>query len=428
MPLEKLACGTSTTANLLETVNSLIDLQKVSVMEFKTDTNTWDDALDEAIALADSSRKQLYLGNSNISVSRDIVLPNSMDVLQESRGALIGNGSTSVIIDNSATSNGKKKVFGTIANMDRALVIRGSINEVEFHTLSGSRQGLVIESLSDAKSDRSLDNIVRGVQIGVCDDGIVFQQHADESVQQGNEIRVNFLSGVKDAVVFDDDGQHTKTGDWDSNLVDLQAIDNQRSDASFLINKSSFPVNNQNIYSHSWNGGLLSPDSRLIKGGFRGCDLKFITAVPVSPDDIVSESDATLIATSNLQVKRAGSKTSVTGGEMVTASATQDLASFNGGQYLQSNEFLVDCTLANNLSAGAVERCFIFHTMSYTLDKNPFTIKAYNTVTLQSVDLMCAVSTSTFGDRGMVSVWMMNKTTAALPAGTNIRAIISVSN
>jgi hypothetical protein len=376
---------------------------------------------------ASSVRKILDLGNDNISVTGTITFPNTLPIIQGSRGAIIGDGTGDVIISNSESSNGKKKVFGTIAGMDRALVAQGSINNIEFHTLSGCRQGIVMESLTSASSDRSLDNIIKGVQIGECDDAIVFQQYADSTVQQGNEIHVNFLSGVTNGVVFADNGGHTKQGDWDSNNVQLQAIDNQRSDASFLINKTSYPVNNQTIESHSWNGGLLSPNSNLIKGAFRGCKLKFITASPTTADEICSLTDSTKISTCTLGIKRAGARISTTAGEMVSAISTQELSGFNGGVPLQANSVLIDYTLTTALQVGASNRAFVFHALAYSLEYQPFTLTPFNQVTFEKVDLFAFSSIGSTGNRGMISLWMYNKTTAILPVGTNVKMILSVN-
>lgn len=397
----------------------------IHVNMLKDSAGSWDDVIEAAIFSADANRATLDLGNNNISVTKDIIMPNTLNVVQGSRGALIGNNTNDVIISNSTSPNGKKKIFGTIANMDRGLVVRGSINNIEFHTISGCRQGLVIEALSSLSTDRSLDNVIYGVQIGVVEDGIVFQQYEDDTVQQGNEINVNFISGVKDAVVFDDNNSHTKAGDWDSNYINLQAIDNQRDNASFLLNRTSFVVNNQTIISNSWNGGLLSPNSNLVKGLFRGCNIELITATPTTADDVCSLADASALATCRLKIKRAFFKLGASSGELVAASSTQVAADFNGGLQVQVNRFLLDYTLPSSLPAGALARCFFFHPLAFSVDANPFSVQAFNMETMQKYELICQVTDSTNGDRGMVSVWIHNKTGAGINAGDNLKMIIS---
>lgn len=396
---------------------------QIFASDYKSTANTWDDALADAIADAVLTRSTLQLGNSNINISNDLLIPNTMDVRQGSRGAIIGVGTNDVIITN-AESNGKKKVFGTIDGMDRALVVRGSINDIEFQALSNSRQCLVIESLSGANIDRSLDNVIKGTQIGNCDDAIVFQQNNDSTIQQGNQIEVNFISGCKDAIVFDDNGQHTQQGDWDSNNVQLQAIDNQKDNASFILNRSAFPVNNQTLESHSWNGGLLAPNSNIVKGQFRGCVIKMITASPTTADDICELTDASVLSTGKVVIKRGGGKINPGGGEMVTAIATQLSADFNGGVQLQGNTVLVDYTLPVLINAGATERCFVFHALAFSDDYQPFTITPFNTVTMQSVDNFAQSGVGNTGDRGMISIWMYNKTGAVINAGANFKFVL----
>lgn len=194
-----------------------------------------------------------------------------------------------VIID----GNAKKSTLGVIDGYEAGIVVLGSTHNVEFQTISNCVDGVIIRADTnrvDGKS--SLDNVIKGIQIGKCSNGIIFEQNADKLVQQGNEIRINFVSETPRTLLFRNfqGFAHTTYSNWDSNFVELVASDPiTLPESSMVKNETQHGVPNLVFNIKSWCGGWV-PDTNticLIRGKFMTSTFVFSLAQRVGLSELV---------------------------------------------------------------------------------------------------------------------------------------------
>ena len=247
----------------------------------------------QALFAADGIRRTLWFPSGTYRTSRTIFVHNNMAIEFATRSVLQNITGTKNFASVELQGGAKSSIFSVIDGYECGIRVVGNTHDVHFQTISNCTDGLVIRADNDNAVKSSLDNVVRGVQIGRCTNGIVFEQNGNWLIQQGNEVRVNFVSETKDTLVFRNFGGfvHTQNSNWDSNFVELMASDPTVSmtDSSMVRNLTSFGVPNLTYSIKSWCGGW-TPDAGnmcLIRGSFSTCTFLFSLAARPGINEVV---------------------------------------------------------------------------------------------------------------------------------------------
>lgn len=386
----------------------------VSVKDFgATGDGVTDDTaaiLSAVAALSNPSRNVLYFPYGSYRTSVTIEVPPGANtwcapgVVFQRFGAAPKNFPCFVI-----NGGGREHYIGLIDAYGDGIVVRGSANRVRFQRISNCTRGLVISAISAS----NLDNKIDGVQIGLSTDAIVFEQ-SGKRTQQGNEIRVNFVSESLNTLVFDDLGTHTENSDWDSNFVELMASDPfYKAGATLAYNKSAFGVRNLHYIIKSWAGGWNYNDGTItvIQGGFATCQFEFSFAAQLSPQSMLGPTLRTgyggcqvkLLRNQNLGTNTAF--TAVTSGSIDT---------FNGGIALNVKRFRIACTVPALAVGQSAVRVFS-HVLCQSSYGGKFKIASVEANSHPYIINIREMGTTTVG---MVGIGFQNPSAATIPETT----------
>jgi len=383
-----------------------------NVMEFgaKGD-NTTDDiiAINRTIAaLPLTGNRLLYFPNASYRTSAMFSVPTGCNTFCEFGTVFQRWGSATDFNCVQVNGNGKHHVFGVIDAYKDAIVIRGNTNWVEFQTISNCTRGIVISAITA----NNLDNRVNGIQIGLCTDAIVFEQNGKRT-QQGNEIRVNFVSQSLNHCVYDDLGTHTETSNWDSNLVELMATDPLfKPGATLLLNRSAFSVSNINFSVKSWCGGFNPGDGTMtvISGSFVASQYEFSFAANPTASDMVSSNARASFGSCQCKLLRnsnIGTNTSI-------AAVPGSTDVFNGGVALVTKRFRISVAVPALAANGQSARYF-----DHILSQNGFGGK-FKIVSVERNGNPYIVSINEQGNvlLGRVALWFYNPSATTVQAQT----------
>ena len=251
--------------------------------------------------------------------------------------------------------NGRQKSFGIINGFTRGLVLESTnASRIHFKTISNCVDGLVL----DAGNGSNLDNQIFGTQIGKCQNPIKFEQQ-QISTQQGNEIRVNFVSNCLNTLVFDDNGTHTESSNWDSNFIELMAVDPANlTGATLVYNKTPYGVPAVTFSVMTWAGGWIDEtEMQLLKGGFTASHFTFNFANKINSlmfDQTKNYSSCTF------NIMRGSSYSQLVSPVYNTGSKS----SFNGGEELHRNKYRVRVENQSALAPGKSSVCYVYHALS----------------------------------------------------------------
>ncbi len=305
--------------------------------------------------------------------------------------------------------NGRRHELGIIDNYKDGILVRGSTNTVVFQTVSNCTRGVIISAVDRS----SLDNKISGTQIGLCTEAIVFEQNGIRT-QQGNEVRVNFVSETLHTLVFDDLGTHTETSDWDSNFVELMACDPfYKVGATLAYNKSAFGVPNLHYVIKSWAGGWNYNDGTItvIKGGFAASQFEFNFAASLSPQSMLDQTLRTgydgcqvrLLRNQNLGTNTA-----------YAAVSSGNIGAFNGGVALNVKRFRIACTVPALAAGQSAVRVFS-HVLCQSSYGGKFKIASVEANSHPYILNIRELGTTTVG---MVGIGFQNPSAATIPETT----------
>lgn len=312
-----------------------------------------------------------------------------------------------------------RTLLGSIYGYGAGIIVYRNTHDITFQTISDCTDGVIIRA--DLLSN--LDNEIRGVQIANGTNAIVFEQNADSLIQQGNHIRVNFVSETPNAVVFRNFGGfvHTKQSNWDSNNVELQAFDPLSLDNSSMVrNSTSFAVSNLKMTVKTWLGGWV-PDAGticLIRGGFSACTYEVSIAGRIGLNELVDSSGRTSFGSCvfrNTRQSNMGSSTSFYTG--VSPGSV-----FNGGESAVLRKFRVRVTVPD-LAAGAVYASSFNHILSQVNE----TGRARLVQTPSAARSRYRIEYADAGTemQGMVRIWISNYT-AVTQTGRDVDLIFEI--
>lgn len=392
------------------------NLEFVSVKDFgaKGDGVTDDTIPLQACAdYCNNNRLTMWWPDGAYRTTGTITVSSNAGLVMETRVVLQNKGiDKSFAAISIAGGGGRRRTLGVIDGYGDGLFLEGNTSNVDFQVISNCTRGVVIAAMTSS----SLDNVVKGVQIGLCTEGITFLQNG-KRIQQGNEIRVNFVSNTKHSLVFDDQGTHTSVSSWDSNLVVLQASDPAFiPGATLLYNKSGFSVPNLTYSVETWAGGWNLDDGTMtvIKGLFSTGYFTFNFAASVSSAIFCETTNKASIDSCFVFLKR---KSNLGAGIAASYIATPpgDLSAFNGGKEVTAGVFRVKLSHPD-LAAGATNGQSFYHFLSQTSYGARFKIRSIERGS-DAGNYSIRVQDAGTEYRGMVRTWVTNKTNAIIPAG-----------
>jgi len=322
----------------------------------------------------------------------------------------------------------KKTTLGTIDSYGGGFVIRGNTHDVEFHTISNCVDACVLRADINwtLGSKNNLDNKITGVQIGKCTNAIVFEQNGDSLVQQGNEIRVNFVSETNNSVVFRNYGgfTHTKQSNWDSNFIELAASDPLTlPDSSMIRNTTGFAVPNLTFRVTSWCGGWTANAGTicLVRGQFTAGRFMFNLASNIGLNEVVDASSKSAFGSCEVNLCRHSNLGS--GTSFYTAVAPG--ASFNGGVAVQNDKFKVRVSVPD-LAPGQVYGSSFWHVLVQRSETSRMHLEQVNGAPQARNGLLLELADAGTEQIGMVRIWVRNIGSATTTA-RDIDFVVSAS-
>lgn len=323
--------------------------------------------------------------------------------------------------------NGRKTVLGIIDNYGAGFVVRGNTQDVWFHTISNCTDAFIIRADTNwSVTKNNLDNKITGVQIGHCTNGVVFEQNAQGLVQQGNEVRVNFIAETQNSALFRtyDGFTHTAQSNWDSNFIELQASDPLSiPDSAMVRNATAFPVPNLTFLVLGWCGGWV-PDAGticLIRGQFTASRFKFNLAARVGLNEVVDTSSRASFGSCTVDLMRHSNLGS--GTSFYTAVPPNDV--FNGGVAVTNDKFRVRVSIPD-LTAGQVFGSSFWHVLVQRSGTARVRLEQVDGAPQARNGLLVEITDAGTERQGMVRVWVRN-TTGATVTARDLDLIISAS-
>lgn len=374
-----------------------------------------------AIDYARLTRLTILVPVGKYRTSAELELPDDVSIICEP-GVVFQNIDTSNKTFPCFTVSGgaKRAVFGTISGYKEGIVVKRNTKNILFNVISDCVSGVVLRAERVGGTDLStLDNIITGTQIGRCENGIVFEQNA-RLTQQGNEIYVNFCSGTKHCVVWDDLGTHTQSSNWDSNIVEFQAIDPFHiPGASVCYNKTAYSVLVNTVNVIKWTGGWSdASEMSLLRGGnFDACEFNFSLAQSLTPDMVCEPSQRASFGTCQARSTRHGNTAAATPPSCVDQA---NLATFNGGVPLHQGVFKVRVA-APELAPGAQYIVYFNHAFCVSANSSKFALRQVRT---GGNGVFVQLRDSAPTALGAVRVIVVNPTSTTMAAG-NIDIVVT---
>lgn len=404
-------------------VFSLRDIVSVKDFGAKGDGKTDDtDAIERAclklqeLFEVDGQRRTLHFPDGVYRTSRTFIVHKNMCISCSHKLVFQNIGASKSFHCLEIHGGAKKSTLGVMDGYLSGFILRGSTHNVFFQTISNCIDGFSIRADKNWLATKSnLDNKVTGIQIGRCINAIVFEQNEDKLVQQGNEIRINFVSETPNTLVFRtfDDFEHTSQSNWDSNLVELMASDPARlANSSMARNMTNYGVPNITFSIMSWCGGW-TPDAGticLIRGPFSTSTFTFSLAERVGLAELVDDAGVNSFGSCILNLPRYEN--------LGTASAYYQAvtpgASFNGGVALVRGKFRVRATVPD-LAPGQTYGLSFWHVLVQRSGTSRVRIDQYSDFARGKylIELRDA-GTET---KGMVRVWITNIKSTTVTGG-----------
>lgn len=371
----------------------------------------------------DGIRRTLVVPDGSYRTSGTIVVHADMCIECSGRVVFQNAGSDKTFRAVELQGGGRKSTLGVIDGYGAGILIRGSTHNVEFQTISNCVDALVIRADKNwAATKNSLDNVVRGVQIGRCTNGIVFDQNDDGLVQQGNEVRVNFISETPTSVLFRtfDNFTHTRLSNWDSNFIELIASDPITSpNASMIRNATPQAVQNVTYSIRSWCGGWTTDAGTmcLIRGKFLTSSFSFSLAQRPGLNEVVDADGKNSFGSCSFNVPRYENL----GNASEFYQAVSASAEFNGGVALYRSKFRIRVTVPD-LAPGQTFGSSFWHVVAQVSGVGRVRIEQYSDQARGKY--LIEVRDAGTEKQGMVRLWVTNITSATV-SGRDVDLIIS---
>lgn len=371
------------------------------------------------LILAGGRKLTLFFPDGTYKTSSTLTCYDGMSVKCSQRVTFQNFGSDKTFSCWNIMGGGRKITFGTFFNYGAAFANYRNTNDIYFHSISQCVDGFILR----ADGISNLDNEIHGVQIANCTNGVVFEQNADSLIQQGNNIKVNFISETQNAVVFRNFGgfTHTKQSNWDSNCIEIQAVDPLSIlDSSLVRNYTGFGVPNLKMTVKTWLGGWV-PDAGticLIRGRFSAATYEVSLAGRIGLNELVDSVGKSSFGScvfKNTRYANLGSTTSF-------YQSVSPGSPFNGGVSLVDSKFRIRCSVPD-LSPDQVWGTSFNHVLSQVNGVG----RARLIQAAMSAASKYTISVTDAGTEnlGMVRIWFGNYTSSVV-TGRDMDLIVEV--
>lgn len=254
-----------------------------------------------------------------------------------------------------------------------------------------------------------LDNEIQLTAISVCTNGVVFVSDKSSNVMQGNKVYCNFITSVKNSVLFRGNGLASPGPNWDSNKVVMQAIDPTSSvdAATMLKNENTYAVNRFVFRVETWAGGLPS-NGKYIDGIFNGLDVYFnLASTPLAGQLYYRGVSNKVDLQSTMGLNTTGIVCSTTSG---------NLAGFNDGKPLFENVVKLKYVPASDWTNNTQRVAYLYHMLTDGFTNTIYPMPGENG-SLRGVAFDQIVDNSSTTPYE-IRVHLRNVSGATIPAGT----------
>lgn len=256
-----------------------------------------------------------------------------------------------------------------------------------------------------------LDNEIQLTAISMCTNGVVFVSDKNSNVMQGNRVYCNFITSVKNSVLFRGNGLAAPGPNWDSNKVVTQAIDPTASvdAAAMLKNENTYAVSRFVFRVETWAGGLPS-NGKYIDGIFNGLDAYFnLASTPLAGQINYRGVSNKVDLQSTMGLNTTG---------IVCSTTPENLAGFNDGKPLFENVVKLKYVPTSNWTNNTQRVAFLYHMLTDAFTNTIYPMPGENG-SLRGVVFDQIVDNSNTTPYE-IRVHLRNVSGATIPAGTEV--------
>jgi hypothetical protein len=328
-------------------------------------------AITDALTASLSANRPLYFPKSSVKylISSPILITDTNTVIISDPRAVIDGGSTCTDCFQiyGEINFLSKWTLPIIQNFTSAGIhIKGAnLLDIWVAVIQGCGDGILIEC--DATYDVTLDNNIRGIVINDCDYAIRCLVHASGDTIQGYDIDFNFINGNTTGLMFDGSGFSPNVN---LNTFRLLAVEGAGAGPTARGINSNCAFLSGNVFDMSnFLGGCDSGGINIITNG----SLFIFNASPAS-DEINNLCSITGVGNKIINL---GGARGYIGAPITAVTSSNDLANFNSGYKLISNDNIIRFTLGVQLNAGSTKDFYI-HSVLVDGYSNLITVQPYN--------------------------------------------------
>lgn len=326
----------------------------VNVMDYgATGDGVTDDstAIIATIAAAKTLKLPVFFPDKHYAISQSLLIDSAdIKVISDPGALLIGIGAVTDCFQIYAAANFNCR--WSLPQMTdfaagAAIHIKGAnLLDIYAPQISGCADGILIEF--DDTFVNSVDNIISGIMINNCTNGIRMKLNANTDQMQGYRFNFNFFQVCTKCIYFD--GAGLNPTDVIMNLFAIDCLDGGYTANSYGI-YADCPINVHRFEVKNSFGGFATNGVR-IDGNYNVFD--FTTSA--TADYINTLLNIRGVGNRIIVGDNAGYVTV----PIAAVTTSNDLANFNGGKMLITNKNIIKLTLGVQLNAGSTKDFYVF--------------------------------------------------------------------
>jgi len=302
------------------------------------------------------------------------------------------------------------------------LVLDGcSVADIRCHTIQSLQNGLVLKGeYGNCLGNRINIHQINGIGNHPNTSGIQFYINNANQVIQGNEIYVNFLSGLKYPVYFNAPGLNPN---WDSNKIVTQAIDSDRVKDAICFYVNAVSTTGRIIFRcENWLGGFnyANYNQKYFVGDFRGMDAYMRMADTINADswnqwNIGGYGNTWDFAANAISMTK----------PVHAANFPNNRANFNGGSPIYSNRLFVGFPTNGDWHPDTLQTFYIYHPIC---DGNScvFRINAPPHIDTNGGILCFRIWDNHSINKNEIGITLLNATASIIRQGTTVFSMVDV--
>ena len=297
-----------------------------------------------------------------------------------------------------------------------------NLADIKINRIARCLTAVKLKTVNSGLQAKLLDSRIDVMFIATCTNGILIESDNFLNVMQGNEVYVNFITATSNAVVFEDNGTHTEQGNWDSNVIKIQAFDPiGLTVQKMLVNNAAYGVQRLTFTLESWLGGFDGPNPRIIEGEFNECTFTLSLAEPMLRGWMpISGRQNTIITRGKMDTLNTP----------IALNTASNPATFNGGAHLFKSVSLIRLTSIADVGAGQTLTFYAYHIFlggqgAASRGKTDSYITVKSAIIKPYVPLVVGYSNSINVENEIIIRWT-NTTNATIVAGEVIDLFIEV--